>query len=163
MTENPPFNPDALAHATQGVQDFYTYWCKIRGDKKMPCRADFDPIDIPYHLPGILLVDVLATSETGERCFRYRVVGDLEIEARNQNPTGLWIEDGAYPNTKDRALETYKHIQGSAEPLFRVITNINARGVPTDEFVLFVPLSEDDVTVSQILVYSEQRPRLNKP
>ena len=151
------FDPDILGSTPKKMQGFFAYWCEIRGDQKMPRRIDFDPIDIPHHLPGILLIDVVSQTETGERSFRYRVVGQWEVLSRNANPTGLWVEDGAYPNAKERALANYKLVQDRKKPLFRKIKNVNIKGVPVEEMALFVPLSEDGITVSQILVYSEQR------
>lgn len=156
MTSFTQFDPDILGNTPKKMQGFFAYWCNIRGDRKMPRRYDFDPMDIPHHLPGILLIDVVSKSDTGERCFRYRVVGEWEVRARNANPTGLWIEDGAYPNAKQRALANYKTVQDIGEPLFRRIKNVNSKGVPVEEVALFVPLSEDVTTVSQILLYSEQ-------
>ena len=157
MTSFSQFDPDILGNTPKRMQEFYAYWCKIRGDRIMPRRIDFDPMDIPHHLPGILLIDVVSRTDTGERSFRYRVVGQWEVLSRNANPTGLWVEEGAYPNAKERALANYKLVQDNKEPLFRKIKNVNIKGVPVEEMALFVPLSKDGTTVSQILVYSEQR------
>ena len=51
------------------------YWCSRRQDRRMPRRADIDPVDIPWALSRIYLVDYLAD----DRTFRYRLAGG-EIE-----------------------------------------------------------------------------------
>lgn len=52
------------------------YWASIRGDRALPRRNDVDPLDIPWALPEIFLVDYDRELET----YRYRVAGS-EIEA----------------------------------------------------------------------------------
>lgn len=158
-----PFDPTVLEQSSTAIRSFYHYWCDIRGDRAMPRRADFDPMDIPGHLPGILLVDVEGVNEEGIGQFRYRVAGDLEITARGFNPMGKRVEDGTFQGSKKRAISNYETVRRSAAPLYKPITYLNAHHLMIDEYVLFLPFSEDGETVSQILVFAERLERPNQP
>lgn len=59
------------------------YWRTQRGVRRMPRRTDIDPIDIPWALSRIYLVDYEPDSQT----FRYRLAG-TEIEDTYRPYTG---------------------------------------------------------------------------
>ena len=75
---------DFLDRCHPAVRAIYEYWDRKRGDRRMPARRDIDPTEFVPHLPGIMLVDVVAD----ERRYVYRLVGTREVEARGRNPTG---------------------------------------------------------------------------
>jgi len=139
------------------IIEILNYWRRIRGEKTMPRRRDFDPIDVPRHLPGITLVDVLNQDPNGCSRFRYRVVGDWEIHNRGRNPTGLFIEEGFFSTSADRAVRDYLKVCERQTPVFYPRDFVSEQGIPINEFCLFLPFSEDGNTVSQVLVYSERR------
>ena len=87
---------DDLDETDDLVRSMYAYWAESRHGKSMPCRSDLDPIDLPQHLPGIMLIDVEGVDDSGRSVYRYRVVGQWEIRARGHNPTGKTIEEGCY-------------------------------------------------------------------
>jgi len=41
------------------LERFYRYWQDKRGARPMPSRTEFDPLEIPYILGHVILVDVL--------------------------------------------------------------------------------------------------------
>jgi hypothetical protein len=53
------------------IPDGLAYWNRIRGDRKMPARANLDPLHIPALLPYVMLVDVMRDPLD----FRYRLIG----------------------------------------------------------------------------------------
>ncbi len=138
------------------VLEFYLYWLKIRGTKMMPARADFDPIDVPRHLPGILLVDVLNQNQDGLKRFRYRVVGDWEVRNRGHNPTGKFVEEGYFYESMLGALSDYLSVCTTREPFFDLIEVLGQFDTPVQEYSIILPFSEDGTTVSQVIVYSER-------
>ena len=71
------------------IRALYDYWDGKRGGRRMPARPDIDPLEFVPHLPGIMLVDVVAD----ERRFVYRLVGTREVEARGEDPTGKSVVD----------------------------------------------------------------------
>ena len=61
---------DMIADAEH--RDLLLWWLAARGDRAMPPRADFDPLDHPRRLPRVFLV---AVSVEAPR-FRYRLCRD---------------------------------------------------------------------------------------
>jgi hypothetical protein len=51
------------------------YWERLRGKRRFPARADFNPMDIRKQLPFVNLIDALP-----DGTFRYRVVGGMIAE-----------------------------------------------------------------------------------
>ena len=49
----------------------FDYWCSLRRGRLMPARQDIDPLDIPWALSRMTLMDY--DSESG---FRYRLAGE---------------------------------------------------------------------------------------
>ena len=72
------------------LRELGDYWLARRGRRRMPSRADIDPVDIKRILPNLFLIDVLPGSP---RDFRYRLVGTLVTEAIGVNATGRTPEE----------------------------------------------------------------------
>ncbi len=58
---------------------FYDYWIKIKGDRLMPARSDFDPVDRPRIVPYLSLEDVTYDPIR----FQVRLVGGQTSSARD--------------------------------------------------------------------------------
>lgn len=144
-----------LKAASKPVREIYTYWQTRRGDRPMPRRADFDPIDLPHHMPGLLLIDVLPATPSGPIRYRYRVVGNWEVDARGHNPTGKLVDDGFHAQSKEYALAAYDRVRASGVPMYNLLDFVNDRNLRIQDQSIMLPFSEDGETVSQLLVYSE--------
>ena len=80
--EKVEFSRQVAFYASQGqgfniieepeIRKMADYWSRRRGERSLPRRTDIDPIDIPWALSRIFLVDY----EPDERTFRYRIAGD---------------------------------------------------------------------------------------
>lgn len=152
-----PFDPSVLVDAPESVRRLYDYWAASRKGRRMPRRADFDPVDVPKHLPGLILIDVEGVRPDGVGVYRYRVVGEWEVRSRGHNPTGRLVEDGYYATSLEIALAAYDHVREACTPLYEPMEFVNERGVRVSEYSILLPYSEDGEAVSQILVYSEKR------
>ncbi len=127
----------------------------------MPRRCDIAPEDFRWHLPGILLVDVEGVDEQGVGIYRYRVVGTGEVLLRGQDPTGKLVQEGFFGPSVEDTLDCYERVRRERSPLFDSQVYRMPDGGWQEGVTLFLPLSEDGETVSQILVYAEKRnPRL---
>lgn len=128
------------------------YWQGKRAGRRMPRRADIDPLELAGFLPNITLVDVV----TDDRRFVYRLVGTAEVQLRGNDPTGKSVEAGYFAATPSQAVARYEKVCATLEPFyeeddFQVVDRF------VSEANLFLPLSEDDQTVNMILVYSINR------
>lgn len=127
----------------------------------MPQRRDFDPADVPRHLPGILLIDVEGITDDGAGetvgIYRSRVVGSQEVANRGHNPTGKLVFEGYFAGSLEDALRSYEIVRRSKSFLYEPMQFITDDHLTIDEYSILLPFSEDGETVSQILVYSERR------
>jgi len=129
----------------------YAYWFDKCGDRRMPTRSDIDPITIPRQaLPGISLVDVVPD----ERRYVYRLVGTGEVEVRGNDPTGESVKDGFFGPSAEDALACYDRVVSTRAPYLDAMPFTSQGGRYVTMETLFLPLSEDEATVSKILVFS---------
>lgn len=75
---------DDVAQWPEGLRTLHAHWDHIRAGRALPLRADFDPLDVPQHLPDIALVDI---GPEGDE-FTYRVVGTRVADAIGYDRTG---------------------------------------------------------------------------
>lgn len=151
-------SPDSLpADTSETVRAIVVYWAEKRHSRAMPRRADFDPMDLPRHLPGIILLDVEGVRADGKGIYRYRVVGGHEVDNRGHNPTGRLVEQGFYAETLESAVADYEAVRLSGRPLYAPVSFLDEKGRRVREDSVLLPFSEDGEAVTQILVYSERR------
>jgi len=132
------------------LQPVFRYWDAKRGARRMPRRADIDPVDIVQLLPAVMIVDVVAD----DRRYVYRLVGTREVEARGRDPTGRPVAEAFIGSSRERVLANYDQVQLTGRPHIDTGTVVTVQDRLDDSHVIFLPLSEDDQTVSQILVYT---------
>ena len=138
------------------MRELFAYWDAKRQGRAMPQRSDIDPVDFPKHLPRIVLVDVEGEDADGTSRLRYRVVGTKEVELRGRDPTGLEVREAYFGPSLADVLDCYEFVRVNATFLFDPRRFITQDGNVVDDQTLFLPLSEDGATVSQILVYVER-------
>lgn len=127
-----------------------TYWQRKCGQRRMPRRADIDPVEMPDLLPYVRLVDVVAPGQ-----YRYRVVGsELEQMHGGLKFTGRFVHEALPPPLADQVIPVYDECVRERRPVFLENTFLAPDGerVARHSRVLFLPLSEDDETVSMVLV-----------
>ena len=144
--------PDWLADMPPEVEALYRYWDDKRGHRSMPRRADLDPADLTAYLPSILLVDVVPD----ERLYVYRLVGTREVTMRGNDPTGKPVMDNTFLD-RAQALRNYDQVVLSKAPHIDVTPTTSADREWLDMETVFLPLSEDDIEVDKILVYTVQK------
>ena len=125
----------------------------------MPQRRDFDPIDLPNHLHGIILIDVEGVGDDGTGIFRYRVVGTTEVENRGFDPTGRLVSEGYFFSSREAAMTSYETVRRTRKFLYEPMRFIADGYRLIDEYSILLPFSEDGEEVSQILVFSDRRKR----
>lgn len=146
-----------LDHCPERIAEIFHYWDGLRGDRRMPCRADFDPAEVVRHLPSLLLIDVEGVDDRGSAILRYRVVGTEEVLLRGHDPTGKLVSEGFVGPSLEVVMEAYELVRKERCFLFELLEFKTHRGVMRSEYGILLPLSEDGTNVSQILVYSLMR------
>jgi len=137
-----------------GLAPLLRYWELKRGDRRMPRRADIDPAELVRYLPALMIVDVVADA----RRYVYRLVGTREVQARGRDPTGRPVGEAFLGASRETVLANYDRVSLTGKPHVDLKTVITTRDRLDNSHVIFLPLSEDDRTVTQILVYTDFNP-----
>jgi hypothetical protein len=137
-----------------GLEPLLRYWERKRGERRMPRRADIDPAELVRFLPAVMLVDVVAD----DRRYVYRLVGTREVQARGRDPTGRAVGDAFIGSSRESVLANYDRVKLTGAPHIDLKTIITNRDRLDNSHVIFLPLSEDGETVTQILVYTDFNP-----
>jgi len=143
-----------LERCPQEVAEIFRYWEEKCGNRAMPRRADIAPEDFVRQLPGILLVDVEGLDASGVGIYRYRVVGTAEVTLRGHDPTGKRIEEGFWGPTLEDVIDSYEFVRKNRTFLYDPNAYVTPEGRLSKESTIFLPLSEDGISVTQVLVYS---------
>jgi len=129
------------------------YWDTKRRGRRMPARADIDPIELRRFLPGIILIDVVDDA----RRYVYRLVGTREVAMRGKDPTGQSMIEGFFAATLDAALAIPDQVVTTRAPLFIHRDFTAPDGRLGYEDLIMLPLSEDGERVNMILGYTHHR------
>ncbi|MEK9970155.1 MAG: hypothetical protein VW600_13530 [Ferrovibrio sp.] len=136
-----------------GLADFVGYLLSIHPADRLPARRDFDPLDIPALLPGIVLTNVEYSS--GQVRLFMKLVGQDVVEASPVPVARRYLDDilTDLPDAKVIVQSRLQVVETGCAYL--------RQGRPAMPFTfrmaaleyLHCPLSEDGETVNQILSY----------
>jgi hypothetical protein len=143
-------NIEALKSYSANLRLMYAYWAGKRGSRPMPRRSDIDPTEIPPHLlPGVMLVDVVPDA----RRYVYRLVGTMEAEVRGYDPTGKSVGEAYFGENAEDGMKCYDHVVEACAPVLDPLPFLERRRGYKGAESLFLPLSNDGVTVNMIMVF----------
>lgn len=135
-----------------GIRDFYRLWLGLRRGRKVPSRADLDPVAIKAYLPQIFMIDV----ENGGARFRYRLCGTAVAEVYGDF-TGRYVDEFVSPAFRDTAVERLRDaaLKLHVHYLVQALTWQNRPYIRYRRLLL--PLSDDQRTANILLgiVYAE--------
>jgi hypothetical protein len=126
-----------------GLRDFYAYWLSKRGGKRVPARADIDPVEIHGFLPNIFMMDVI---ESGAR-FRYRLVGTAIGNAVGDF-SGRYVDEALPPPQYEVYREKYLRIVRELAVLYEVVRIVWHESPAVLFRRLMLPLSDDQATAN---------------
>jgi len=137
---------DMIADAEH--RDLLLWWLAARGDRAMPSRADFDPLDHPRRLPRLFLVAVSVEAPH----FRYRLCG-TEIDAQQGYPmTGRTFERLFEGELYRFTLERFADVAFNHRISYHSTHFSNDNTARKSRFTrLLLPLSDDGERVDTIL------------
>jgi PAS domain-containing protein len=146
----PPRRPAPDALSDSRLQDGLDYWRGKLAGRPMPRRADIDPVQIPSLLQHLMLIDVLANGR-----YRYRLIGTGNVEAQGLDATGRYLDEVLPgPAYKAHVLKLYDECIRAKRPLYWecLFFSPHDRRSERRTQALFLPLSEDGISVNQVLV-----------
>ena len=121
----------------------------LGGGRRMPRRADLDPLPFPDLLPFVNLIDVVLEND-GVR-FRFRLVGTAQSATAQLDYAGRWVDDVVDPASRPRVLDDLTRVVATCLPHYgRYGMPFPGRGF-IDSERMFYPLSDDGRMVDCIL------------
>jgi hypothetical protein len=133
------------------LQELYHLWQKLRGDRTMPARRDFDPRDARSLLPHLILIDVFADMPREKR-FRVRLHGTSQVEYQGVDWTGSYLYEKTDQVSADRLCAVGDHIVATHEPWMSTGKLYWTPKKPFSRFQsILLPLSDNDSLVNIIL------------
>jgi hypothetical protein len=123
--------------------DLYAYWDAKRGSRAVPARIDLNPVEIPYLLPFLLIVE-----RAGDQ-FRNRLIGSAVAQELGQDPTGKLVGASlADPRSAAEARAIFERVFTMARPVFATGEFVFKSGTPHAMSLLALPLSDDGKEVN---------------
>ncbi len=137
---------------TLGIKDarlhrLFQYWDSKRKGRRFPARSDIDPLDIPYILGRIALVEVTHDPLR----FRYRLYGSELAVQNGYDLTGLYHDEIPVPEFREFIAKAWRTVVERGEPVHAFYDRIVDERVRHYE-TLRLPLSTDGVTVDMLLI-----------
>jgi len=141
---------EGLGRVSNETRRVFDLWLHAGGPDSLPRLSDLALDEVADLLPSILIVDVQEAAHD----YRYRQVGAREAEVRGEDPTGRTVRQCPRGEILAFVLENYDRVVASGDGLLDLSVDIdgNRRFIATE--VLFLPLSDVGVAVTEILVYS---------
>jgi hypothetical protein len=145
-----PINMQSSELPDAHLRKALAYWQHKRGARHMPQRADIDPVEMPDLLPFVRLVEVVAPGQ-----YRYRLVGtEVEQFHGGLKFNGRFVHEALPPALAVHIVPVYDDCVRERRPIFLENTFLvpHTDRVARHSRVLYLPLSQDDQTVSMVLV-----------
>lgn len=139
---------------------FYCYWDskRVRPDgtrRRMPSRADIDPVEMVRWLPHLQLIDVFPAEADRPRRLIYRLVGETDVTFRGYNPTGRSVEEGMIGQSAQETLRNYELVIDHRLPVFDWAEYMSRSGYLRSQEGLLLPLSNDDDIVNMVITFAQ--------
>lgn len=129
------------------LRALYNYWNKKRGERRAPCRADIDPVEIPELLGFVDLYDV----RDKPRDYLVRLNGSEVAAMLGRDITGMWYSQVVSGEDKERYNSAFAMCVDDWSPTL-VETSLGFCGKDhAVQLMLALPLSDDGETVNKLM------------
>ena len=167
--------PDRLLKAFQ-------YWRALKGERELPLRAAFDPLDVPALLPHLLVVEVLRGSQDPDlpapqlpnsqlphsqlphpepssnaevTDFRFRLVGTYIDDRVKDSYTGRRLSEIEGKGAGSDVWAAYCEVEATGKPKVLSLNYIGPMDGIQKSWEIFLPFSATGERVDFILVLIE--------
>jgi hypothetical protein len=129
------------------MRDFEALWRQKRGERAMPCRKDFDVLDLRSWLGNVNLIDV----ERGAARFRLRLVGTRIAALQERDCTGRYFDEFVPERLLGDVLAPFRQTVLTRVPAADELVMQGRAGPVLRCSRLVLPLSDDGVDVTMIM------------
>lgn len=138
----------ALAAAIRSdvLRHLVAHWDGMRGDRRMPARADFDPLRVRYALGYISLIDV----HRDPLRFYFRLDGTKQVDLFGIDCTRRYLDEAMPADHAAMAAASYREVVESGAPRYhRRKIKFHERLI--DYEVVILPLARDGERVDMLM------------
>jgi hypothetical protein len=133
------------------LAELYSYWSARCRGRKVPARADIDPVDIPQLLPHLTLTEMVPAETARGFRIRYRLAG-TEVESHFGCPlTNRYLDELVAGPFVDFAMDLHERGRTESAPVYTEVLFGSDDANPLHAKRLMLPLSEDGQTVNLML------------
>ena len=129
------------------LRRLFAYWLEKRGDRLFPAKAEIDPVEFPYILGYVTLVDV----EAAPRRYRFRLDGSILAALSGTDYTGRYLDELPGEQYVAFITETYDRVVDSGEP-FRYRKNELLDQQLFSEETIILPIGDAPPKVDMLVV-----------
>jgi hypothetical protein len=129
------------------LRRLFAYWLEKRGDRPFPAKAEIDPVEFPYILGYVTLVDV----ERDPRRYRFRLDGSILVALSGTDYTGRYLDELPGEQYVAFITETYDRVVDSGEP-FRYRKNELLDQQLFSEETIILPIGDAPPKVDMLVV-----------
>jgi len=129
------------------LRRLFAYWLEKRGERQFPARSEMDPVEFPYVLGYVTLVDV----EHDPRRYRFRLDGSILVELSGTDYTGRYLDELPGEEYVAFIKETYDRMVDGGKP-FRYRKNELLDQQQFSEETLILPLGDNPPAVDMLVV-----------
>lgn len=142
----------SLAEVTsETLRRMHAYWQGKRREGRLPGRADLDPLEFPWALGLVCLLDV----ERRPLTFRYRLDGTTIVERYGTDLTGRSTDEVEPEFYAAMLRRHFTEVVESGRPsAYRI--NLRHGGQARTYIRLALPLAHDGTTVDMIMTVSDR-------
>ena len=153
MTLVRPDDPTVIRDAR--LQGLYRYWLGKLDGGAMPARADIDPIEMKAWLGNLLLVEF----PEDRMQYRIRLDGVNIVQFYGNTRQGKGVEVMTAEEERSVVLPQYFTVLDAKLPAYFEARFQTSEGIPTVQYKLLLPLSDDGVRVNMVLagLYFDQQ------
>lgn len=129
----------------------YRYWQGKRAGRRMPARADIEPLEIPGLLPTLLLIDIVPPEGGGQPRFRVRLAGTEIVDWYGEDYTGRHLDEIDFGDQRPQILADFGDCAATGAPHRGERQFWSARGIQLKMERLILPLGADGETADMLL------------
>ncbi len=138
---------DSIAPQDEALARLLAYWNDKRAGRRFPARRDIDPMEFPYLLGWVMLVDVSYRPLS----FRFRLYGSELADHMGLDMTGKDLTEHPDAEFHVRTAREWAAVIDSGNPAWSTFQGwIDERHVRYE--VIRLPLSSDGETIDMLLV-----------
>ena len=144
----------AMRRTNESVGVLLDYFDNKTGGGRLASRSDFDPLELHGLIPRICLFDFERNIE-GEVVDAMMRLQGSEIAERYRSVMGKSVREQRIEEVTERIFFLSNRISETGKPIVALAERLSEEKSYVKMSVLYIPLSDDNVTVNGALLYIE--------